>query len=203
MKIVGLTGPSGAGKSELCRIAGKYGIPSLNADEVYHFLLFPGSPCVSAIAERFGDGVLAKDGGLDRAALAKIVFSDENKAALADLNAITHSFVIPKMLDELKKLEKSGADAVICDVPLLFESGFDKKCDFTVAVLADRETRVKRVIERDKISEIAAKNRIFSQKDDEFYSSRADLVILNDGNGLGSLEKGAETLINLIKGGKK
>ena len=202
MIIVGLTGPSGAGKSELCRILETRGLSSLNADEVYHSLLFPNSPCVKAIAERFGGAVLDESGNLNRAALASVVFSEDGTAKLEELNEITHAFVIPKMLEELQKFEKSGANAVICDVPLLFESGFDKKCDFTVAVLADADERVKRIVARDKISETAAKNRVSAQKSDEFYASRADIVIKNEEKGLASLEKGADAIISLIKGGK-
>ena len=202
MKIVGLTGPSGAGKSELCRILETRGLSSLNADEVYHSLLFPNSPCVKAIAERFGGAVLDESGNLNRAALASVVFSEDGTAKLEELNEITHAFVIPKMLEELQKFEKNGADAVICDVPLLFESGFDKKCDFTVAVLADANERVKRIVARDNISESAAKNRVSAQKNDEFYASRADIVIKNEEKGLASLEKGADAIISLIKGGK-
>ena len=202
VKVVGLTGPSGAGKSELCRILETRGLPSLNADDVYHSLLYPGSPCVNAIAERFGGTVLDESGNLNRAALASVVFSSDGDQKLEELNRITHAFVIPKMLEELQKFEKSGVDAVICDVPLLFESDFDKKCDFTVAVLADANERVKRIVARDNISETAAKNRVSAQKNDEFYTSRADIVIKNEEKGLASLEKGAETIISLIKGGK-
>ena len=202
VKVVGLTGPSGAGKSELCHILETRGLPSLNADEVYHSLLYPNSPCVKAIAERFGGKVLDKNGSLDRAALASVVFSADGNEKLEELNRITHAFVIPEMLEKLKEFEKSGVDAVICDVPLLFESDFDQKCDFTVAVLADSSERVKRIVARDKISETAAKNRVSAQKNDEFYTSRADIVIKNEEKGLASLEKGAETIISLIKGGK-
>ena len=202
VKVVGLTGPSGAGKSELCRILKTRGLPSLNADEVYHSLLYPNSPCVKAIAERFGGTVLDESGNLNRAALASVVFSSDGDQKLEELNRITHAFVIPKMLEELQKFEKSGVDAVICDVPLLFESDFDQKCDFTVAVLANSSERVKRIVARDKISETAAKNRISAQKNDEFYTSRADIVIKNEEEGLVSLENGAETIISLIKGGK-
>ena len=202
VKVVGLTGPSGAGKSELCRILETRGLPSLNADEVYHSLLYPGSPCVKAIAERFGGTVLDKNGNLDRAALASVVFSSDGDQKLEELNRITHAFVIPEMLGKLGEFEKSGVDAVICDVPLLFESDFDQKCDFTVAVLADANERVKRIVARDKISETAAKNRVSAQKNDEFYTSKADIVIKNEEKGLASLEKGAETIISLIKGGK-
>ena len=202
VKILGLTGPSGAGKSELCRALETRGLPSINADEVYHSLLYPNSPCVKAIAERFGGAVLDENGNLNRAALASVVFSADGNEKLEELNRITHAFVIPEMLEKLGEFEKSDVDAVICDVPLLFESGFDKKCDFTVAVLANADERVKRIVARDKISEIAAKNRVSAQKNDEFYTSRADIVIKNEEKGLASLEKGADAIISLIKGGK-
>ena len=94
MKIIGLTGPSGSGKSTLCKKFEELGIPCINTDDIYHQLTSVPSPCLDEIKIKFGNEVIAKDGSLDRAALAKLVFEGENSdAKLASLNSTTHKYV--------------------------------------------------------------------------------------------------------------
>ena len=182
MIIIGLTGPSGSGQTTLCDIAKDMGIESIDADKVYHALLIPPSPCLDEIAEAFGDGVLASDGTLDRAALGKIVFSDESGEKLTALNRITHKFVKAEFRRIIARLEAEGARVVIVDAPTLFESGFDEECTFTVAMLADGVLRRERIISRDSLSEERAELRLSAQKPDEFFISRADYTLYNDGD---------------------
>lgn len=201
MKIIGLTGPSGAGKSHICTCLSREGIPSINADHVYHNLLIPPSPCLDALAEHFGNGIIAPDGTLDRPALAAIVFAEGAEEKRNALNSITHHFVIDKMLSLIEKYSKAKTEAIIADVPLLFESDFHKKCDLTVAVLADRQIRIDRIMKRDGIDYAAASARISSQKPDEFYTSRADVTVYNNSDE-SSLEAEVKKITDIIRGQK-
>ena len=182
IKIIGLTGPSGAGKTKLCSIAESYGIKSIDTDAVYHSLLVPPSPCLDELVREFGDSILLNDGTLSRPILSSIVFDekDTEKVKLARLGEITHKYVLDKAREMIKAAEGRGECAIIVDAPALYESGFDKECDFVICLLADPSLRLTRIIDRDSISEERAGARINGQKSDDFYSSRADHTILNN-----------------------
>ena len=178
MLVIGLTGPSGAGKGEVASVFRSYGIPVIDADEVYHALLTPPSPCLDALCARFGTEILKNDGTLDRPCLGSIVFSDP--AALADLNAISHRYVMEDIQQWLDSLRKSDTAVAVIDAPQLFEAGADKLCASIVAVLADRETRATRIMARDGIDRESAMRRINAQKSDAFFREKSDFVIEND-----------------------
>ena len=184
IKIIGLTGPSGAGKTTLCKIADGFGIKSIDTDAVYHSLLLPPSPCLYELVDEFGKQILRPDGKLDRAALASIVFDemDTGRAKLTRLGEITHKYVLEESRKIIKAADARGEAAIIVDAPALYESGFDKECDIVICLLADQRLRLNRIIDRDNISEDSAYARLGSQKGDDFYSSRADHVITNDGD---------------------
>lgn len=120
---------------------------------------------------------VVREGVLDRPALAAVVFSDEQ--ARQDLNRITHGQVKAFLEDAL---DRSGAALAVLDVPLLFESGIDRLCTLTLAVLADEESSLLRIMKRDGISRPQAEARLHSQPDDAFYRARADLVLENRGS---------------------
>lgn len=178
MRIIGITGPSGAGKSLLSAVLEKHSIPTIDADGVYHSLLIPPSPCLDALRSAFGNGIFLSDGSLDRSALGAIVFSDEQKLAL--LNSTVLSLVLERTRQIIRQLEADGYSAVAVDAPTLFESGFDSECDLVVSVLAPLEDRLARITSRDGISKEAAMLRLEAQKDDEFYTSRSDAVLVNN-----------------------
>lgn len=184
MKIIGLTGPSGAGKGALAAQLAARGLPVIDADCVYRDLLVPPSPCLAALVEVFGKQILAADGTLDRTALAALVFSDDASAAArrATLNRITHQFVTEKTNELLSSYKTDGCKAAVIDAPLLIEADMHKSCDMVVAVLADRETRLGRLLAREGKSREALSARIDAQPDDDFYRSHADVVVLNNCN---------------------
>ena len=182
MQIIGLCGSSGAGKSSAARIFASLGIPIIDADAVYRDLLYPYSPLIADITKEFGGSVINDDGTLNRRALAALVFSPEGKRVhLPQLNAITHGAVIAETEVRIGELAKNGQSRVIFDAPLLFESGFDKKCDIIISVVADMDIRIGRLVERDGLTRDQAKDRISSQLSDEYLISRSDYCIVNNG----------------------
>ena len=181
MLTVGLTGPSGAGKGVVASLFARYGVPSIDTDAVYHDLLIPPSACLDELVARFGESVLTADGRLDRKALAAVVFAAGHENDLLDLNRITHRHVLDEARRQLAAYEAAGKAAVLVDAPQLYESGFDAECDYVVAVLAPRDVRLSRIVARDGLDEARAAARLDAQKDDGFFRSHADAVLVNDG----------------------
>ncbi len=181
MHIIGLCGGSGSGKTYVSEIFLSYNIPSIDADSVYAELTLPGAPLISELAEIFGNKIIADNGGLNRKELSNIVFAEGAEDIRKTLNSITHRAVLMQTDKIIKEYDKNGKKYIIFDAPLLFESGFDKKCDTVIAVIADENIRIKRITERDGISENDAKKRIASQISDVFLKEHADFVIINNG----------------------
>lgn len=179
MKIIGLTGPSGSGKGYVCEILAAHGIPSVDTDAVYHSLLCPPSDCLDELRSTFGDSIITKAGTLDRRALADIVFSD--KHSLEQLNSVTHKYILARTEVLLEDFRRQGAPAAVVDAPALFESGYNAHCDFVIAVTADLDVRLDRIIARDGLTKDAATRRINGQPADDFYISRATYTVRNNG----------------------
>ena len=118
MLLVGLTGGIGAGKSTVAKLLAARGAVVVDADEVARFVVEPGQPALAQLVERFGDGILDADGRLDRPALGKLAFVDEQSRK--DLEAITHPAINHEFM---RRTIESPPDAiVVLDVPLLVES---------------------------------------------------------------------------------
>ena len=182
MIILGVTGPSGSGKSLLCEAFFSEGVPVLDADAVYHGWIDRQTPCTQALADAFGEEILTPTGAVDRKKLAKVVFcgGECEQERLLLLNKITHPFVLDSCHAWLQAQRTLGVRAAVLDAPLLIEADLHKECDRVIAVLAPKEIRISRIMERDAISREAAQSRIAAQKDDAFYSEHADIVFVND-----------------------
>ena len=177
MRVVGLTGGIGAGKSTVSAALAAKGAVVIDADAITREVQEPGTPVFDAMVERFGPGIVAEDGSLDRQAVADIVFPDP--AALADLNAIVHPAVGATLAERLAA--QVGTDhVVILDVPLLVESGRDDMAG-TIVVDVDPETAVRRLVEHRGFSEADARARISRQANREERLAKADFVIDNEG----------------------
>lgn len=196
---IGLTGPSGAGKGLVSSCLSPYGIPSIDTDRVYHDLLVPPSPCLVELVGRFGNDILSPNGTLNRKALAGIVFAEGHEQDHADLNRITHKYVLEATRRICRELAERGTPCVLIDAPLLFEAGFDAECDATLAVLASPDIRLCRIMARDHLTLAEAKARLMSQKPDDFYISRATYVIYNNGTPA-DIQKEVEALIKRLGG---
>lgn len=183
MRIIGLTGQSGAGKGAVASLFAEHGIPTVDADAVYHTLLIPPSPCLDELRTAFTDAILNADGTLNRPALAALVFAGthEAKDRLHRLNEITHRYVAEKILATMDDYAELGHKAAVIDAPLLIEAGLHHRCDCVIAVLADREIRIERLIQRDNLSAEQISARLDAQPDVSFYLEHADMVVFNNG----------------------
>ena len=173
--IIGITGGTGSGKSTLLHIIAQQGGLVLDCDAIYHKLLQTDTTLLSAIEQCFPGTVT--NGALDRKKLGAIVFADEN--SLQELNHITHTAVKKEVL---RRLETKPSLAAI-DAIGLFEGELDSLCDVTVAIAAPVDARIQRIMARDNISEEYARNRIAAQHSDDWFVSRCDHVLKNNGTG--------------------
>ena len=177
MKIIGLTGLTGAGKSTVAQKLMAYGCYHIDADKVAREVINNNENVKNKLKERFGTDVINTDGTTNRPLLASRAFADEQSTL--DLNAITHPAVIEEIKSIIKDMEEVGYRGVIIDAIALFESGLADLCNFNVAVVAPKEIRLERIMKRDSITEEKALERINAQKDESFFTSRADFVLWN------------------------
>ena len=194
LKVIGITGPIGSGKSYVGDIFEQLGFPRIDTDKVYHGLISKYTETVRELEAEFGKEIVREDGSVDRKKLGEIVFSDKSK--LSRLNEITHKYVHIETTTLIEKYREENRKAVIVEVPLMFESGFDKMCDEILCVVADDDVRTERIVKRNGISEKDAKNRIKNQKDNNFYIEKSTIVVYN--NGKEDIRAQIEALINKI-----
>jgi len=178
IKIVGLTGQTGAGKSSVSKIIRSQGVEVIDCDLISREVVAKEKRCVADLALEFSISILNIDGTLNRKKLGSIVFSDKQK--LQKLNEIIFPYIKEYVLKRVDELEKAGVKLVVLDAPTLFESGLDADCDSVVSVIAPVVQRQNRIVIRDHLSDEEARNRIDSQHNDEYYTSRSQLVIVND-----------------------
>ena len=195
ISVIGLTGPTGAGKSEVARVLEQRGFPVIDADVLARRAVEPGTECLRKLTGAFGD-ILNPDGTLNRRELAKRAFATEKGSRL--LNSITHPYIILLSENILMQWERDHKTAAVIDAPLLYESGMDSICDKTVVVIAPFETRLRRIMARDGLTGEQARHRMAAQQSDEYYTSRADLVLHSEGS-LDDLREQAEKLALQIR----
>ena len=178
MLEIGLTGGIGSGKSTVAAMLVDRGASLLDADAIVRDLQAPGTPVFTDMIERWGNRILDDDGGLDRQAVADIVFADADE--LAALNGIVH----PAVGDEMTRRREALADTdatVILDIPLLVESGHQGLAG-VIVVDVDPEVAVARLVAGRGFTPDDARSRIERQASREERLGRADLVVDNGGS---------------------
>ena len=191
-KVIGLTGPTGAGKSSVWAVARELGFKVVDCDRLARIAVEKGSEGLKSLCQVFVNGILRSDGSLDRKALAKIAFSSYEKTELLNKTLLPHiASLVENEIDE---------DLVLLDAPTLFESGLERRCYKTIAVLSDTDIRMQRIMQRDGIDADAARLRMGAGKGDDFYIKNADEVFYNNADLQEFLQKIKEYLENIIGG---
>ena len=170
--IIGITGGTGCGKTTALEAVAALGGLVLDLDAVYHELLATDKSLTDAIEARFPGTV--ENGVLQRKKLGAIVFADKNE--LAALGKITGGAIRKEVMRRLEH----APELMAIDAIGLIEGGYDKLCDFTVAVTAPEEVRVARLMARDGISQEYARTRIAAQQPQAEFSARCDYTLVND-----------------------
>jgi dephospho-CoA kinase len=176
MVVVGLTGGIGSGKSTVASMLADLGAVVVDADRLARDVVAVGTPGYQAVVDRFGAGVVAGDGSLDRRALAGVVFDDP--AALADLNGIVHPPVRAAIAGHLAELEGSDS-VVVLEIPLLVESGRSYGASQVVVVDCPEDVAVRRLVEGRGMDPGDARRRIAAQVSRGERLAAADVVIDN------------------------
>lgn len=179
MLKVALTGGIATGKSYVLGLLRKHGVPCLDADELAHGVMAPGTEATRAIAELFGD-VLDDGGAVDRRKLGALVFADA--AARRQLEAIVHPAVYRAIAAGLRAFELTEAPPLaVVDIPLLYETGHEGDFSRVIATTCGEETQMARLAARG-LSRDEAHQRIASQLPSAEKARRAHYVIDTDGS---------------------
>ncbi|KXZ13668.1 dephospho-CoA kinase [Bacillus nakamurai] len=191
--VIGLTGGIASGKSTVARMLIDKGITVIDADIIAKQAVEKGMPAYRQIIEAFGKEILLENGELDRRKLGSIVFTNEQKRLM--LNNIVHPAVRAEMMKQRDEAVSRHEPFVVLDIPLLYESELEYLVDKVIVVTVTKETQLKRLMERNSLTEEEALSRITSQMPLADKTKRADNVIDNSG----SVEKTKQQLDDILK----
>lgn len=192
--VLGITGGVATGKSTVLGLFRSLGAETLSADEVAREVLARGTPAYHETVARFGEGILADDGEIDRAALGEVVFGDPK--ARQDLNDITHPRIIQLLQERIAVFRReAGAEkrVLAVEIPLLVECGLEGLVDEVLLVAAEQRTQVSRLTSVGGFTAEQALNRIQAQMPLCEKIDKADYVIWNDADML-SLQDSVERI---------
>lgn len=179
MLRIALTGGIATGKTHVRRRFEALGIDTIDSDALVHEALGPRTPATASIAHRFGDGVIAPDGSVDRRRLGERVFADDK--ARHDLERLLHPAVYAAIGEWFAARRRAGTPLGIADIPLLYETGHQGDFDAIVVVACDPDEQVRRVVARDGLSADAARQRLAAQMPIGDKIRRADYVLWTNG----------------------
>lgn len=179
MKVIGIVGGMGAGKSTVITIMNEIQpLSCISADLIGHEILLKGAAAYQPIIKAFGEEILDESGEIERQKLGRLVFGNTEKVAL--LNAITHPIITTKVKERIAYYQKMApGQHIILEAALLLESGLVDLTDVVIAVYADQDIRLKRVMARERLDEKHILKRFKAQKEWEELKAAADYVIDN------------------------
>lgn len=195
MLRVALTGGIATGKTYVLERLRAAGVPVIDADELVHAALMPGTAAARAVSHHFGPDMLEADGGVNRKALGARVFSDA--AVRRTLETILHPAVYDAIQQWFDDLKSSGALLGVAAIPLLYETKHEGDVQAVVVTACKPETQIHRIMERDGLPEAEARRRIAAQLAIEEKVNRSDFVIRTDGTKAETDRQVEETLVNL------
>ena len=195
MLIIGLTGNIGCGKSSLSQIFADKNIKIIDADIIAREI-YNDKKLLNRVYELFGEGIKNEDGSLNRKALGKIVFNDDEK--LIKLNELTHPVVRENVKSKIDEYKNQNEDTLILDAALLIEANYLDLVDKLLVVTCREDVQIERIKKRDNCSTEEALSRIKSQMNQEEKVKYADYIIDNSGT-IDELKNKAFIFINYIK----
>ena len=178
-RIIGLTGGIASGKSTVTSYLKEKGYPVIDADRVVHDLQVPGGALYRVLVEHFGREILDESGELDRAVLGQRIFSNPRER---DWSNRVQGQLIREALADARDWQAAQSTLFFMDIPLLIEQGYEEWFEAVWLVAVSKETQLKRLMERNHLSEVEAQERIVSQMPLEAKRSHADLVLDNNGD---------------------
>jgi dephospho-CoA kinase len=173
MKIIGLTGSIGMGKSTLATQLASLGAQICSADAIVHALLATGGAAVAEVEKHFPETV--KQGSVDRKALGAIVFADVEKRKI--LERILHPLVVAEENRFIAQQRTKGTQWAVLEIPLLFETGAQSRCDYTIVATAPYLIQKHRVMKRPHMTREKFAQIVGSQMSDKEKKARADFIV--------------------------
>ena len=195
MLLVALTGNIASGKSTVAAQFQAHGAVIVDSDVLAREAVAPGTQALAEIVAHWGPSVLNHDGSLDRAALRSRVFSDEHERSV--INAIVHPRVETLRQARVNRARDSGAEVVVCDIPLLFEVGLEGSFDCIILVDAPEATRLERLTARRGLGRESARQMLAAQRSTEAKRARADYIIDNT-ESLQKLQRDVDALWEIL-----
>lgn len=177
VKVIGLTGGIATGKTTVSKYLNSIGYQIIDADQITHMVQKKGSEGLNAIATFFGSEILNANGELNRPRLGAMVFKHPDK--LRQLVRIIDPYIREQIIKEIKN---TTHDVVILDAPTLFENGYHYLCDEIIVVICSYENQLQRLMQRDKLTCLAAKHRINSQWPLDIKTQLADHSVDSNGS---------------------
>jgi len=193
MIVLGLTGSIGMGKSTTADMFRTRNVAVYDADTAVHQLYEKDGAAVGPLSEKFPSAL--KDGAIDRTVLRSLVVGKPD--AMSELEAIVHPLVGQTQLAFRREAAAGSSPFVVLDIPLLFETGGDKRCDYVAVVSASAETQRARVLSRGEMDEAGFEAILQKQMSDAQKRAKADFII-STAFGLAFTESHVEAIIDLM-----
>lgn len=173
--VIGLTGGTASGKTSIGKRLQKLGAGIIDCDALGHRSYLPESPTFERVVEAFGEDIVDSKGFIDRRILGSKVFA--SKEQMNRLNAIVWPAIAQLAAEEVKALADKGTEVIVLDAAVLLEAGWDAMVDEVWTTVIPTNEAVKRLVERNHLTEEAAQQRLHSQISNEDRVSRADVVL--------------------------
>jgi dephospho-CoA kinase len=191
--IIGLTGSIASGKSTVSKMLKERGFAIIDADEVARLVVEPGTETLEKIVNTFGVEMLKEDGTLNRVRLGDRIFGDVKERK--KLNDLIHPAIRTEMIHQRDEWIQKGANTIIMDIPLLFESKLQHYVDNILVVSVTEDVQLERLMVRNELTEDEAKSRIRTQLPIKEKEGSADAVIFNNGT-LDETENQLKTILS-------
>ena len=198
MKWIGLTGGIGSGKSFVSSLLKKMGATIIDADHLAREVVRPGTPGYRDVVAAFGHGIILPNGEIDRRKLGTIVFADSS--ARKKLENLLHPRILVRAAEEGQAAAARGELAVVFDMPLLFEMGWQARMDEVWVVFAAPEVQLQRLCARDGMTAAEGRHRISLQGDLSEKAAQADVCIYNNGTEEETLMQVKEQWLRVLQG---